>query len=153
MYIYISNLLGKNTGYMFARYILFIVLYFAFTKSFAQTTDGLRLNVRLFPVQMLAVGNGFSGDGSGSSFRELQSVTISSPSGFQLNAQYDEYRNINGNSQNNREGSDEYRLISHHKGVVQKRYTIADEIENIVKNEEAEGNDAHNFLILTLISQ
>lgn len=138
---------------MLAKYIIFILLYFAFTKSFAQAADGLRLNVRLYPVQMLAVGTGFSDDGNESSFREVQSVMISSPSGFQLNAQYDEYRGTVGNSESNRERSDEYHLISHHKGVVEKRYIINHELENAINNLNSNTSYEQNFLILTLISQ
>jgi hypothetical protein len=145
--------LGKNIGYMLAKYILFILLYFAFTKSFAQAADGLRLNVRLYPVQMLAVGTGFSDEGNESSFREVQSVMISSPSGFQLNAQYDEYLGTIGNTDTNRERSEEYHLISHHKGVVQKRYIIDHELEDAIKNLSSNTNYEQNFLILTLISQ
>lgn len=138
---------------MLAKYILFILLYFAFTKSFAQAADGLRLNVRLYPVQMLAVGTGFSDEGNESSFREVQSVMISSPSGFQLNAQYDEYLGTIGNTDTNRETSEEYHLISHHKGVVQKRYIIDHELEDAIKNLSSNTNYEQNFLILTLISQ
>ncbi|WP_276964682.1 hypothetical protein [Chryseobacterium sp.] len=138
---------------MLAKYILFILLYFAFTKSFAQAADGLRLNVRLYPVQMLAVGTGFSDEGNESSFREVQSVMISSPSGFQLNAQYDEYLGTIGNTDSNRERSEEYHLISHHKGVVQKRYIIDHELEDAIKNLSSNTNYEQNFLILTLISQ
>lgn len=138
---------------MFAKYILFILLCFAFTKSWAQSADGLRLNLRLYPVQMLAVGTGFSDNEGESSFREAQSVTISSPSGFQLNAQYDEYRDMGGNPESRRKRSDEYHLISHKKGVVQKRYLIMNEIENAIKDSGADRNDEPNFLILTLISQ
>ncbi|PXW16523.1 MULTISPECIES: hypothetical protein [Chryseobacterium] len=138
---------------MLAKYILFILLYFAFTKSFAQAADGLRLNVRLYPVQMLAVGTGFSDEGNESSFREVQSVMISSPSGFQLNAQYDEYLGTIGNTDTNRERSEEYHLISHHKGVVQKRYIIDHELEDAIKNLSSNTNYEQNFLILTLISQ
>ena len=138
---------------MLAKYILFILLYFAFTKSFAQAADGLRLNVRLYPVQMLAVGTGFSDEGNESSFREVQSVMISSPSGFQLNAQYDEYLGTIGNTDTNRERSEEYHLISHHKGVVQKRYIIDHELEDAIKNLSSNINYEQNFLILTLISQ
>jgi len=138
---------------MLAKYILFILLYFAFTKSFAQAADGLRLNVRLYPVQMLAIGSGFSDDGNESSSREVQSVTISSPSGFQLNAQYNEYRDTIGHSESNRERSDEYHLINHHKGVVQKKYPINHEIKNAIKNLATNPSDERNFLILTLISQ
>ena len=138
---------------MLAKYILFILLYFAFTKSFAQAADGLRLNVRLYPVQMLAVGTGFSDEGNESSFREVQSVMISSPSGFQLNAQYDEYLGTIGNTDTNRERSEEYHLISHHKGVVQKRYIIDHELEDAIKNLSSNTNYEQIFLILTLISQ
>ncbi|NIF06483.1 hypothetical protein F3J23_13625 [Chryseobacterium sp. Tr-659] len=138
---------------MLAKYILFIILYFAFTKSFAQSADGTRLNVRLYPVQMLTIGKGFSDDGNETFSREVQSVTISSPSGFQLNAQYDDYREKIDNPEVKRERSDEYHLINHHKGVVQKRYTINDKIENAIKNLIINKNDEPNFLILTLISQ
>ncbi|MFP8894585.1 MULTISPECIES: hypothetical protein [Chryseobacterium] len=138
---------------MLAKYILFILLYFAFTKSFAQAADGLRLNVRLYPVQMLAVGTGFSDEGSESSFREVQSVTISSPSGFQLKAEYDEDRDTSGTSESNRERSGDYPLISHHKGVVQKRYIIDHELENAMEDLSSNSSDEQNFLILTLISQ
>lgn len=138
---------------MLAKYILFILLYFAFTKSFAQAADGLRLNVRLYPVQMLAVGTGFSDDGNESSFREVQSVTISSPSGFQLKAQYDEYRDTSGNSESNRERSDEFHLMSHHKGVVEKKYIIDHELDDAIENLSSDTVDEQNFLILTLISQ
>jgi hypothetical protein len=145
--------LGKNTGYMYAKYILFIILYFAFTKSFAQASDGMRLNVRLYPVQMLAIGKGFSDEGNASSLREVQSVMISSPSGFQLNAKYDEYRDLMNSPENSRERFDEYHLISHQKGVVQERYAINQELENAMENLGANRNDEPNFLILTLISQ
>ncbi|WP_330747142.1 hypothetical protein [Chryseobacterium sp. CP-77] len=138
---------------MLAKYILFILLYFAFTKSFAQAADGLRLNVRLYPVQMLAVGTGFSDEGNESSFREVQSVTISSPTGFQLNAQYDEYRDASGNSESSREKSGDYSLISHHKGVVQERYIIDHELENAMEDLSSNSSDEQNFLTLTLISQ
>lgn len=128
---------------MLAKYILFILLYFAFTKSFAQSADGLSLSVRLYPVQMLAVGTGLSDEGNESSFRKVQSVTISSPSGFQLKAEYDEDRDTSGN----------YPLISHHKGVVQKRYIIGHELENAMEDLSSNSSDEQNFLTLTLISQ
>ena len=138
---------------MLAKYIIFILFYFAITKSFAQAADGLRLNVRLYPVQMLAIGSGFSDDGNESSFREVQSVTISSPTGFQLNAKYDEYRGTIGNSESNREKFEEYPLINHSKGVVQEQYPIQHEIENAMENLSVNRSDDENFLILTLISQ
>ncbi len=138
---------------MFAKYILIILFCFAFTKSYAQTADGLRLNVRLYPVQMLAIGAGFSDDENESFSQEIQSVTISSPSGFQLNAHYDEYRNMISTPESRSERSDEYRLINYHKGVVEKRYMINNEMQNAIKNLGTDRTDEPNFLVLTLISQ
>ncbi len=138
---------------MFAKYILIILLYFAFTKSFAQATDGLSLNVRLYPVQMLAYGTGFSEGETESSYQEARSVMISSPSGFQLNAGYDKYYETADHPKSNRERSDEYLLITHQKGVVEQRYAIGNEIENAINNLGAGGSDGPDSLILTLISQ
>ncbi|MCJ7932626.1 MAG: hypothetical protein MUW56_03060 [Chryseobacterium sp.] len=139
---------------MLSKYVLFIVLYFAFTKSFAQASDGMRLNVRLYPVQMLAIDTGFSDDGRNEySSREFQSVLISSPSGFELKAHYEEFPDDINMMESDMTRSDEYNLISHRKGVVQKRYKINKDIDNVIKNLGSSIANEPNFLILTLISQ
>lgn len=137
---------------MLSKWFLIAILFFAFKKSLAQAADGLQLNVRLYPVQTLAIHTGLSDDGYGASSNELQSVTISSPSGFQVKAHYGKSPDpLYKDPMINKTG--EYNLISRHKGVVQKTFTMDKDIQNPVKNFDSNPAKDETFLTLTLISK
>lgn len=120
---------------MLTKYI-FSVIFFLFTLSINAQVDDVHINVRLFPIQMLAVdGDRMNIDHEKGSLQEINSVIISSPSGFQLKVQHDH--------------REDYDLINSSRGVVGKRFKI---------HQMAEGNistwqNNSNHMILTLISQ
>ncbi|MET3036071.1 hypothetical protein ABXT08_08215 [Chryseobacterium sp. NRRL B-14859] len=136
---------------MLSKWFLLVILFFAFKKSLAQNTDGLRLNVRLYPVQTLTIHTTSPDNGYEASPNELQSVTISSLSGFQVKASYgNEPSTLSADSLVN--PTDEYNLINRRKGVVQRTYTINKDIENPIKKFDSNPAEEQTFLTLTLIS-
>lgn len=113
--------------------------------------DDIHVNVRLYPVQMLALGQEpATADRSKEVLKEINSVTISSPSGFQLKAHHERYGNKNLRKKvYNNPDYKEYDLINSQNGVVEKVYTIE---QNGVRNISRLENKS-NYMILTLISQ
>lgn len=140
----------KNLGYMLFTRFLLIVLFFASAKYFAQMSDALRLNVRLYPVQVLSINSDVS-DKKRSRSPEFQSVTVSSPSGFEVKAHQETNNNIKENLESN--CYKEYNLIDHQKGVIQKVYKINENIEKVIKKLGCEVDFQSDHLVLTLISQ
>ncbi|MCD9616264.1 hypothetical protein [Chryseobacterium gleum] len=125
----------KNS-YMGIRCIFSIVFFFVSVNIFAQSDD-VQINVRLYPTQMLAVGGDSEmiDETNEIAQPEINSVTISSPSGFQLGIQQDE--------------NEEYNLIKSHHGVIEKKFIINQKIDKIIK----QFKDKSTFMMLTLISQ
>lgn len=138
----------KNLGYMLFTRFLLIVLIFASAKFFAQMSDALRLNVRLYPVQVLSIHPEISGQKKSS---ELQLMTVSSPSGFEVKAHQEMDNNIKETPENN--CYKEYNLIDDQKGVTQEVYKINENIEKVIKKLGCDGDFQSNHLVLTLISQ
>ncbi|MGI9583379.1 hypothetical protein ACR1PO_19445 [Chryseobacterium sp. RRHN12] len=116
--------------------IFSIVFFFVSVNIFAQADD-VQVNVRLYPTQMLAVGGDSEmiDEMNETAQPEINSVIISSPSGFQLGIQQDE--------------NDEYNLIKSHNGVIEKKFIINQKIDKIIK----QFKDKSTFMMLTLISQ
>ncbi|MDR3023071.1 hypothetical protein [Chryseobacterium sp.] len=121
---------------MLKRYIFSVIFLFVSMSIYAQTDD-VQVNVRLYPTQMLAVGGDSEmvDDTAESIQPEINSVIISSPSGFQLGIQQDD--------------KDEYNLIKSHDGVIEKKFMINQKIDKIIK----QFKDKSTFMMLTLISQ
>lgn len=138
----------KNLGYMLFTRFLLIVLFFASAKFFAQMSDALRLNVRLYPVQVLSIHADVSGEKRSS---ELQLMTVSSPSGFEVKAHHETDNSIKETPENN--CYKEYNLVGFQKGVIQEVYKINENIENIIKKLGCDVDFQSNHLVLTLISQ
>lgn len=99
--------------------------------------DDIHVNVRLYPVQMLTLNDHDmeAGRSKENAAPEINSVVISSASGFQLRVQHDNYN--------------EYNLINSQNGVVEKRFNINQKLEK----KYIQFKDNSNFMMLTLISQ
>ncbi|WP_426478508.1 hypothetical protein ACP3T3_03310 [Chryseobacterium sp. CBSDS_008] len=122
---------------MLTRCIFSVIFFFVSMSMYAQVDD-VHVNIRLHPIQTLALGGDseISDDAAGESMEpEVNSVVISSPSGFQLGIQQDD------------EG--EYHLIKSQHGVVEKKFMINQKIDKIIK----QFKDKSTSMMLTLISQ
>ncbi|MBK1897351.1 hypothetical protein [Chryseobacterium paridis] len=135
---------------LFTRFLL-IVLFFASATSFAQMSDALRLNVRLYPVQILSINHNDSDVGKKDTrIPEIKSITVSSPSGFEVKAHHErtsDTKAVNSNC------NKEYNLIGHQKGVVQEVYKINEDIDKVLKKIGCDSGIQQDHLVLTLISQ
>lgn len=144
----------KNLGYMLFTRFLLIVLFFASATSFAQMSDALRLNVRLYPVQILSINHSDSDLGEKESrMPEIKSITVSSPSGFEVKAHHENYNDTKAILYSNSNCNKEYNLIGHQKGVVQEVYKINENIDKVLKKIGCESSIQYDHLVLTLISQ
>jgi hypothetical protein len=116
--------------------------------------DGTTLNVRLYPVQMLAISPAVLNSGNTKANKESSFVVISSPSGFEIMLQQNVYNNSAGfkNSDSGKlsgEKDKAYNLINYESGVIEKIF----EINHHPKEQEKHtSNSDNNYYILTMMS-
>jgi len=138
---------------MYTKYFFIVVFLLAFTLFRAQN-DGTTINVRLYPVQMLAIAPAGTESVKTKSNQESSFVVISSPSGFEIKMQQNVYNKSadikNGDhGQLSGEKDKAYNLINYEKGVVEKIF----EINHHVKDDKKYASSAdNNYYILTLMS-
>ncbi|AZA86038.1 hypothetical protein EG349_04195 [Chryseobacterium shandongense] len=138
---------------MYIRYFFIVVCLLAMTSVSAQH-DGTTLNVRLYPVQMLAISPAVLNSDDTKASKESSFVVISSPSGFEIMLQQNVYNNSAGfkNSDSGKllgEKDKAYNLINYEKGVVEKIF----EINHHAKEEKKYTSDSdNNYYILTMMS-
>lgn len=143
----------KNPGYMLTKWFLLIIVCCAFTKFWAQSSDGLRLNIRLYPAQVLSINTDASAYvGNTQPLSEFKWVAISSPSGFQVKV-YDEDLHHTSHLESSSGCYHEYNLINQHKGVVQRVFDLHENIEKVMKNLGCESQGPSKSWVVTLISQ
>lgn len=138
---------------MYIRYFFIVVCLLAMTSVSAQH-DGTTLNVRLYPVQMLAISPAVLNSGNTKANKESSFVVISSPSGFEIMLQQNVYNNSAGfkNSDSGKlsgEKDKAYNLINYESGVIEKIF----EINHHPKEQEKHtSNSDNNYYILTMMS-
>ncbi|MDC8104751.1 MULTISPECIES: hypothetical protein [Chryseobacterium] len=139
---------------MLFKWFLLIVLFFACAKSFAQNSDALRLNVRLYPAQIFSINNDEEDSGATTSrLPEFKSVTVSSPSGFEVKVHHETFNEDSANLKNNDNCYKEHNLIDRQKGVIQKVYKIHEKLEAVLKKSGCDSGFKADHVVLTLISQ
>lgn len=138
---------------MYIKYFFIVVCLIAFATASAQH-DGITLNVRLNPVQMLAINPAVINSPDVKPNKESSFVVISSPSGFEIIMQKDVY-NQSADSKNSGSGQvfgekdKAYNLINYEKGVVEKIF----EINHHAKEEKKyTSNEDNSYYILTMMS-
>lgn len=138
---------------MYTKYFFIVVCLLAFTLFQAQN-DGTTINVRLYPVQMLAISPAGTDSSKMKQNQESSFVVISSPSGFEIKMQQNVYNRSTGfkngeHGQVFEEEDDAYNLINYEKGVVEKIF----EINHHAKDEKKYTSSAdNNYYILTMMS-
>ncbi|MEY8760021.1 hypothetical protein [Chryseobacterium tongliaoense] len=138
---------------MFSKWFLLTGLLFVFAKVSAQSSDGMRLNVRLYPTQVLSINSDIpDSDGNKARTDEQKFITVTSPSGFQVKAHYEIYDDEKPKTENI-DDHIEYNLINRRKGAVQKMYNLNKSIEKRIKKLACDIPSQPNYLVLTLISQ
>ncbi|SHE45858.1 hypothetical protein [Chryseobacterium takakiae] len=138
---------------MYIKYFFIVFCLLAFTSVSAQH-DGTTVNVRLYPVQMLAISPAVINSPETKANKESSFVVISSPSGFEIIMQQNVYNQSAGfkNSDSGQlfgEKDKAYNLINYEKGVVEKIFEInhhAKEEKNYTPNKD------NNYYILTMMS-
>jgi hypothetical protein len=132
--------------------ILILAFLHVCAAVFAQTSDGLLLNIRLHPVQILSVNNTETNSAKENALPEY--VTVTSPSGFQVKVKHEIYndREKKFSSSKNQNCNKEYNLVNNPKGVVYKMYKINQNVKNAIKKSECAVSE-QNHLVFTLISQ
>ncbi len=138
---------------MYIRYFFIVVCLLAITSVSAQH-DGTTLNVRLYPVQMLAISPAVLNSGNTKANKESSFVVISSPSGFEIILQQNVYNNSAGfkNSDSGKlsgEKDKAYNLINYESGVIEKIFEIN---HHPKKQEKHTSNSDNNYYILTMMS-
>ena len=139
---------------MYIKYFFIVVCLLAFTSVFAQY-DGTTLNVRLYPVQMLAISPAVINSPETKPNKESSFVVISSPSGFEIIMQQDVYNQSVSFKKSEfgqvlGEKSRAYNLINYEKGAVEKIF----EINHHVKDEKKyTSNEDNNHYILTMMDK
>lgn len=130
----------KNVGNMCAKFFLFSILFFAFIAVSGQN-DGAYLNVRLYPVQVLSIGDLQIGETAGTgSIDEKKYFAISSTAGFEVNL-----HQVNDN--------DKMNIINSSRGTLQKTYTIDQRMRKLMNEIYTASSAKPDYLVLTLISQ
>ncbi|NML56916.1 hypothetical protein [Chryseobacterium cheonjiense] len=137
---------------MYTKYFFIVVCLLAFTLFRAQN-DGTTINVRLYPVQMLAIAPAGTESAKTKSNQESSFVVISSPSGFEIKMQQNVYNKSadikNGDhGQLYSEKDKAYNLINYEKGVVEKIF----EINHHAKDNKKYASSDNDYYILTLMS-
>ena len=130
----------KNLGGMGTRLFLLSILLFAFIRLSGQN-DGLYLNVRLYPVQILSIGsNGETHKNHEAGGQGQKYITVSSIAGFEVNVQQ-----MNAH--------DKLNIINSTKGAVQEVFTIDERMQKIMRKVYTSSSIKSDHLFLTLISQ
>ncbi|MCJ8152669.1 hypothetical protein MKJ01_02690 [Chryseobacterium sp. SSA4.19] len=128
---------------MGTKLFLFSILLFAFIRLSGQN-DGVYLNMRLYPVQILSIGsNGDMQDNYRQSSTDRQNekyVTVSSTAGFEVNVQH-----MNDH--------DKMNIINSSRGSVQEIFTIDQDMQNIMRKMYSSSSLKSDYVFLTLISQ
>lgn len=138
---------------MYTKYFLIAVCFFVFA-SFRAQNDGTTINVRLYPVQMLAINPAGSESHTAKTNPESSFVVISSPSGFEIKMQQNVYNHSAGFKNENSghisgEKDKAYNLINYEKGVVEKIFEINHHAKENKKYASSADND---YYILTMMS-
>ncbi|MEC5174872.1 hypothetical protein [Chryseobacterium nepalense] len=138
---------------MYIKYFFIVFCLLAFTSVSAQH-DGTTVNVRLYPVQMLAINPAVINSPETKVNKESSFVVISSPSGFEIIMQQN-MQNQSAGLKNSDPGhllgekDKAYNLINYEKGVIEKTFEInhhAKEEKNYTSNAD------NNYYILTMMS-
>lgn len=127
---------------MAAKLFLLGILFFAFIRLSGQN-DGVYLNMRLYPVQILSIGSGNDMQKNNREVRVLDEkkyVTVSSTAGFEVNVQQ-----INDRDQLN--------IINSSRGVVQEIFTIDQKMQKRMRKIHSSSSEKSDYVFLTLISQ
>lgn len=138
---------------MYIKYFFILVCLITFNSVVAQN-DGTTLNVRLYPVQMLAISPAVINSPETKPNKESSFVVISSPSGFEIIMQQDGQNQPAGLKKTDTgqvfgEKDKAYNLINYEKGVVEKIFEI-----NHHANDQKKytSNSDSNYYILTMMS-
>lgn len=139
---------------MYTKYFYIIVCLLAFTFFRAQN-DGTTLNVRLYPVQTLAINPTTTDSDDKSNTDESKFVMISSPSGFEVKMQQNVYNESAGFKDFDYEklsrGKDKvHNLIKYKKGVIEKIFEINHHAKDTKKNNASSA--AQEYYVLTMMS-
>lgn len=137
---------------MYIKYFIITICLFAFTCFRAQN-DGTTVNVRLFPVQMLAITSPDKDSYTINDNQESRFVTISSPSGFEIKMQHNnshaaEFEQVDYRSSSNEDKA--YSLIKYKKGVIEKIFEINDHLKETEKNKATLPDE--DYYVLTMMS-
>ncbi|WP_027388771.1 hypothetical protein [Chryseobacterium gregarium] len=127
---------------MATKLFLLGILFFAFIRLSGQN-DGVYLNMRLYPVQILSIGSGNDTQKNNQEVRALNEkkyVTVSSTAGFEVNVQQ-----INDHEHLN--------IINSSRGVVQEIFTIDQKMQKRMRKIQSSSSDKSDYIFLTLISQ
>ncbi len=128
----------KNLGDMCAKLFLFSILFFAFINVSGQN-DGVYLNTRLHPVQVLSIGD-LRNEQPAGNIDEKKYFAISSTAGFEVNI-----HQVNDD--------DKMNIINSSRGAVQKTYTIDQKMRRLMGEMYTASSAKPDYLVLTLISQ
>lgn len=127
---------------MATKLFLLGILFFAFIRLSGQN-DGVYLNMRLYPVQILSIGSANDTQKNDQEVRALNEkkyVTVSSTAGFEVNIQQ-----INDNEHLN--------IINSSRGVVQEIFTIDQKMQKRMRKIQSSSSEKSDYIFLTLISQ
>jgi hypothetical protein len=126
---------------MGTKLFLLGILLLAFLRLSGQN-DGVYLNMRLHPVQILSIGSGadMKNDRKASAIHNEQYVTISSTAGFEVNVQQ-------------MKDDDKINVINSSRGTVQEIFTIDQKMQKIMREMRGSSSSKSDYVFLTLISQ
>lgn len=138
---------------MYTKYFIITICLLAFTCFRAQN-DGTTVNVRLFPVQMLAITSPDKDSYTTKDDQESRFVMISSPSGFEIKMQHtNDHSSDFKDRDDKRQSLNEdkaYNLLKYKKGVIEKIFEINHHLKDSEKNMATLPEE--DYYVLTMMS-
>ncbi|WP_294274720.1 hypothetical protein [uncultured Chryseobacterium sp.] len=144
---------------MGTKYFLLALLLFACVRVFSQN-DAVRLNVNLYPVQMLTLeAQPGVNENLDMMTAEKRQLIVTSPSGFQIDASHGQIYIETIENHKSKESSVKafcnrvHHLFETTRGAVEKKYSIDKNMEKIIQKIGCSETENSDHLVLTLISQ
>ena len=140
---------------MYTKYFFITICLLAFTFFRAQN-DGTTLNVRLYPVQTLAINPITTDSDDKNNTDESKFVMISSPSGFEIKMQQNVYDQSAGfkdvDYEKLSQGKDKvHNLIKYKKGVIEKIFEFSHHAKDTKTSHKSSADQ--EYYVLTMMSK